>query len=158
MFTITPFHKELDRKSFDCGNQALNQYITTQASQDIKRNLTRCFVASPINQSQTIAGFYTLGAFSVSVETMPEQYSNKLPRYPVPCALLGRLAIDQNYQRQGLGKALLADAIKKLQKASEIMAVYALIVEAKDVHAVRFYRQFGLVNFQGEPKKLFMVL
>jgi len=136
---------------FDCGEKALDEYLQRYASQDIKRGVARVFVASPAGQPQVVAGFYTLSAASIAAETLPEKWRKKLPRYPVPVALLGRLAVAQRFQGQGLGSILLADACKRVSTASETLAVAAIVVDAKSPRAAAFYQHFGFMELPGQP-------
>ena len=135
---------------FDCGEKALDEYLQRYASQDIKRGVARVFVASPAGQPQAVAGFYTLSAASIAAETLPEKWRKKLPRYPVPVALLGRLAVGQHLHGQGLGSILLADACKRVAAASETLAVAAIVVDAKSPKAAAFYQHFGFIELPGQ--------
>jgi GNAT superfamily N-acetyltransferase len=94
----------------------------------------------------------------VRTNELPQEHQRRLPNYPVPIALLGRLAVDKNHQGQRLGTILLADAIQRVEKASEVMAVYAIVVDALNPSAVAFYRQFGFITFPGQSLKLFLPL
>ncbi|WP_028873968.1 GNAT family N-acetyltransferase [Tepidiphilus margaritifer] len=136
---------------FACGEKALDDYLQRYASQDIKRGVARVFVASPAEQPQVVAGFYTLSAASIAAETLPEKWRKKLPRYPVPVALLGRLAVARQFQGQGLGSILLADACKRVAAASKTLAVAALVVDAKSPKAAAFYQHFGFIELPGQP-------
>lgn len=145
------FDVDADTAGFDCGEKALDEYLQRYASQDIKRGVARVFMASPAGQPQVIAGFYTLSAASIAAETLPETLRKKLPRYPVPVALLGRLAVSRQAQGQGLGSILLADACKRVAAASEILAVAAIIVDAKSSPAAAFYQHLGFIELPGQP-------
>ena len=136
---------------FDCGEKALDEYLQRYASQDIKRGVARVFMASPAEQPQLVAGFYTLSAASIAAEMLPERLRKKLPRYPVPVALLGRLAVDQQFHGQGLGSILLVDACKRVAAASETLAVAAIVVDAKSAKAAAFYQHFGFIELPGQP-------
>lgn len=136
---------------FACGEAALDEYLKRYAAQDIKRGVARVFVASPIDALQIVAGFYTLSAASIAAEMLPEQWRKKLPRYPVPVALLGRLAVNLASQGQGLGSILLADACKRVAAASETLAVAAIVVDAKSPKAAAFYKHFGFIELPGQP-------
>jgi GNAT superfamily N-acetyltransferase len=136
---------------FDCGERALDEYLQRYATQDIKRGVARVFVASPAEQTQMVAGFYTLSAASIAAETLPEKWRKKLPRYPVPVALLGRLAVSQQFQGRGLGSVLLADACKRIVAASQTLAVAAIVVDAKSPKAAAFYQHFGFLMLPGQP-------
>ncbi|WAR43253.1 GNAT family N-acetyltransferase [Methylomonas rapida] len=146
------------RKVFDCGDTDLNIYLRQYARQNVKHRINKVFVATDINSPQTILGYYTLSAGSVRTNELPQEHQRRLPNYPVPIALLGRLAVDKNHQGQRLGTILLADAIQRVEKASEVMAVYAIMVDALNPSAVAFYRQFGFITFPGQSLKLFLPL
>lgn len=145
-----------DTGDFRCGEQALDDYLHRYASQDIRRGLARVFVASPPGQAQRVAGFYTLSAASISVDSLPDKWRKKLPRYPVPVAILGRLAVSRDAQGQGLGSILLADACKRVAAASETLAVVALVVDAKSERAAAFYQHFGFIELPGQPGRWFL--
>lgn len=151
MYSISPLGPEADRAAFACGESALDDYLQRHASQDVKRGVARVFVACPVGQPQQIAGFYTLSAASVAAQTLPEAWRKKLPRYPVPVALLGRLAVSQQAQGTGLGGILLADACKRVAAASQTLAVAAIVVDAKNERAAAFYRHFGFTELPGQP-------
>jgi GNAT superfamily N-acetyltransferase len=102
----------------------------------------------------TIAGYYTLSSTSVQLGELPEQTVRKLPRYPlVPATLVGRLAVDRRQQGKGYGRFLLADALYRAAR-SEI-ASFAVIVNAKDDNARRFYERESFLPFPDQPMKLF---
>jgi GNAT superfamily N-acetyltransferase len=129
------------REAFDCGTEALNRYLKTQATQDSRRGLSHCYVAVDI-ESGRLAGFYTLVAAGIAMTDLPEALSKRLPRYPsVPVALIGRLAVDRGFQGQKLGAALLADAVLRALRAE--IAVFAIAVDAKDDGAEAFYLHHG---------------
>ena len=150
-YNIRPLDHNTDTAGFNCGETALDEYLQRYASQDIKRGVARVFVASPVGHLQLAAGFYTLSAASIAAETLPEKLRKKLPRYPVPVALLGRLAVSQQTQGQGLGSILLADACKRVVAASETLAVAAIIIDAKSLQAAAFYQHFGFIELPGQP-------
>ena len=129
------------REQFCSGSEALDRYFQTQASQDIKRRLAACFEAVG-QDTQAVAGYYTLTATSVALSAFPMEIAKKLPRYPVvPAVLLARLAVIGSYQGQGLGGILLADALNRVSRAE--FGVFALVVDAKDEVAQRFYEHRG---------------
>lgn len=151
-FRIEPLSADQDRSQFSSGSDALDRYFREQASQDIKRRLATCFVALEIS-SQDVAGYYTLTATSAALNALAPEIAKKLPRYPVvPAVLLGRLAVDRNYQGQGLGGVLLADALKRTARAE--LGVFAMVVDAKDEGAQHFYEHFGFTLLPGEMRRL----
>ncbi len=155
-YAILALDETLDASAFDCGEPALDQYIRRYASQDVRRGLTRVFVAMPEQEPHRLAGFFTLSAGSISATTLPETVRRKLPSYPVPVALLGRLAVDKAFQGQGLGSILLADACLKVVQASAVLAVAGLVVDAKSETAAAFYRHFGFIALPGAPGRMLL--
>ncbi|MFZ7240841.1 GNAT family N-acetyltransferase [Avibacterium avium] len=152
---ITAFDKAYLRDQFDCGVPPLNQYLQKQVSQDIKRRIASCFAV--IDENKRILGYYTLASTSIPLVDLPENLKKKLPRYPsVPAVLLGCLAVDKQAKGNGLGKALLGNALKRIILSD--IAAYALIVDAKDQSAVDFYQQFGFLPFSKDIHKLFFPL
>jgi ribosomal protein S18 acetylase RimI-like enzyme len=153
-FVIAPLAAAHDRQTFSCGAEPLDRYLQTQATQDVRRHIANCFVASPV-QSNAVAGYYTLSAASIPMTDLPAEQARKLPRYPVlPAALIGRLAVDRRHQGRQLGAALLFDAVARAIRADA--AVFALVVDAKDEAAARFYRHHGFQEFSGRALRLFL--
>ena len=136
--------KEHDRKAFNCGVEPLDRYFRVQASQDVKRRATACYVAVEM-ATGTVAGYYTLAAAGVPLGELPDELIKKLPRYPsVPVARLGRLAVDQAFRGLKLGGALVWDAVTRSVRSE--VAVAALVVDAKDEDAAAFYRHLGFLS------------
>ena len=152
-----PLGAEHDRSAFTCGEPALDDYLRRRATQDVRRRVARAFVAVD-RVSGMLAGYYTLSAASFSRQQLPEADAKRLPHYPVPAAILGRLAIDQRYQGRGLGELALADAIKRVLYASETVAVHAIVVDAMNDRARTFYERFGFVAFKDAPNRLYLPL
>ena len=117
-----------DRAAFHSGSLPLDRYLKEQVTQDMRRRMAACFVA--LTDEQRVVGFYTLASASLLLNGLPPHMIKKLPRYPtVPAVRLGRLAVDFSFKGQGLGGALLADALDRAVQ-SEI-AAYALLVDAR---------------------------
>ncbi len=154
-YRIRAFDANVEINGFCCGQAALDDYIRRYASQDVKRNIARVFVATPA-ETQTLAGFFTLSAASVNCSDLPPAMARKLPRYPVPVALLGRLAVDQSFQGQGLGSILLADACQKVAYASAVLAMVGMVVDVKDASAAAFYQHFGFSALPGQSERWFL--
>jgi len=135
--------KKHNRKNFDCGVEALNNYLKLYANQHYKKDLTRTYVLS---QDSMIAGFYTI---TMSIA--------KVKNSTISVALIGRLGVDKRFQKRGYGEWLLVDALKKLLSASEIVGFSHIIVDAKD-GAKEFYKKFGFTEFIDEQNKLFITV
>ncbi len=155
---ITTLNSDHQRNLFDCGETSLNQYLQRYARQNTKHRINKVFIATPIDNTTTIMGYYTLSAGSVSVADLPLAFNKGLPNYPVPVALLGRLAVDKHYQGQGLGSILLADAVQRVEQASSVLAVYAIVVDALNINVAKFYQEFGFIAFPDQPLRLFLPL
>jgi ribosomal protein S18 acetylase RimI-like enzyme len=105
-----------------------------------------------------VAGFYSLSSFTLTIEVLPQEIARKLPRYDaIPAALIGRLARDERVRGQGIGELLLADAVRRILSASQSLAVFAIIADAKDDRAARFYENFGFRRFPLRPNRLFLL-
>ncbi|MDE3075933.1 MAG: GNAT family N-acetyltransferase [Chloroflexota bacterium] len=156
-FAVEPLGQRHNRAAFSCGNEALDRYVKEQAGQDVRRRVARVFVAVG-DDPTTIAGYYTLAATSIARESLPEPAARRLPRYPVPAAILGRLAVDVRFQHQGLGEHLVIDALARVLQASETVAVHAVVVDAKSPELKAFYERLGFRGFPGNPLRLFLPL
>jgi ribosomal protein S18 acetylase RimI-like enzyme len=142
-----------DRRNFTCGVAALDRYFREQVSQDIRRRVTNCFVA--IDTAGAVAGYYTFAAASLPTTELTGDEVKRLPRYPLlPAALIGRLAVAAPDRGQGLGAALIVDAVVRTMRAEP--AIFALIVDAKDEAAVAFYTHLGFRAFTSRPMSLFL--
>ena len=154
-FQLAPLDAAHDRTTFNSGSKPLDRYLQEQVTQDVRRRVAACFVA--LADGQRIVGYYTLASASLLLADLPASTGKKLPRYPtVPAVRMGRLAVDQTLKGQGLGGALLADALDRTAR-SEI-AAYALMVDAKDEAAAAFYRHHGFIALSDLPLTLFLPL
>ena len=154
---IEPLGRRHNRAAFSCGLPELDRYLTRQAGQDVRRRIARVFVCTAA-ETDAVLGFYTLSALSIDLASLPDELSRKLPRHPVPCALIGRLAVDRSAHGCGLGRMLLADAVKRTVAAGETVAMHALIVDAANDDAKRFYERFGFAPLTEDPMRLFLSL
>ena len=154
-FQLAPLDAVHDRTTFNSDSPALNRYLREQVTQDVRRRVAACFVA--LAEGQRIAGYHTLASASLLLVDLEASIRKKLPRYPtVPAVRMGRLAVDQVFKGQGLGGALLADALDRAAR-SEI-AAFALMVDAKDKAAAAFYRHHGIIVLPDSPLSLFLPL
>ena len=135
--------------------RASDNYIRRQASQDARRRVARVFVAAGEPSGQ-IAGCYTLGAASFQKDDLPTRLAKRLPHYPVPAAVIGRLAVDLRDQGRGFGETLLLDAIHRVVRAGDTIGVYAVVVDALHDRAGAFYERYGFAPFPSEPLRLFL--
>lgn len=136
----------IERSSFSCSNESLEAYFHKYVSQDVKKELTKCFVLINNKQSKII-GYYTLSALSVSIRDMPQERIKGIPYPNIPAVLIGMLAVDTDFQNQGYGKFLVTDAIYKVKNNPTIGAAL-LVVEAINDEAVSFYKKLGFIEFK----------
>lgn len=158
IFRVEPLSRKCDRTRFSCGVAVLDRYLTRQAGQDQAKNAAAVFLLVE-SDGDRIAGYYTLSAFAVPLDDLPENTRKNLPRYrAVPVAFLGRLAIDEAYQGRGLGGVLIADALEQVRTVQRYLATWAIVVDAIDENAARFYERFGFVRFPRTTNRLFLPL
>ena len=147
-----------DRQGFDCGVPALDEYILRFAEQHRRRGISSVYVLTDTAQPERILGYYTLSAAEVDGQRLSEAERKKLPRYPVPCFRMGRLACRSDQQGRGLGKLLLGCAVDRCLKARQQIAAYALVVDAKDDAAKAFYARFGFKTLLDAHLTLYLPL
>lgn len=140
------------RKDFSCGKQLLDTYLHSQASQDMKRKLSACFVC--LDAHGFVTGYYTLSNDSIAQQLLPPEIKKKMPPsyHHLPATLLGRLAVDKNHRGKGLGELLLIDALKRAHAASEYIGSMAVIVDPLDDDAHRFYEKYGFIQLPDSGK------
>jgi GNAT superfamily N-acetyltransferase len=153
--SFEPLDRGHARKAFSCGQPDLDDWFHRRAGQDQRRNVSRVFVAT--DKSLGIVGFYSLSALHIDIGELPDWIAKRLPRYDaVPAALIGRLARDVRVRGQGVGDLLLADAIRRLIRSSDEIAIFAVIADAKDKNAEAFYRTHGFASFPSRPMRLYL--
>ena len=149
---VEPLGPQHQRAGFQCGSEALDRYVRTQAGQDARRNLAAPFVL--VLPDGAIGGYYTLSTTSLILAGLPGHIVRRLPRYPlIPAALQGRLAVDRRYQGRGHGRFLLADALLRIIRNG--IALFAVVVDARDDAARRFYERESFLPLPDRPMKLF---
>ncbi len=137
--------------AFDCGVEALTRYLQKHALQAQQGEGARTYVSLC---ETVIAGYYTLAYGSVEPQRAPLRVGKGLARHPVPVMLLARLAVDRRFQGRGLGAELLRDALLRALAAADIAGLRAIVVDAKDEDAKRFYERYGFEPFPGDPLRL----
>lgn len=153
-FIVEPLGKQHDRAAFACGNARIDTYFRETVSQDVKRNYATCLVARD-RATDRVAGFYTLSSSTVPLTEVPEPLARKLPRYPsVPAVLIGWLARHRDHAGQGLGEALLFDAVRTVAMAP--IGAHAVFADAIDDRAAAFYAAFGFQPLGTRPRTLYL--
>ncbi|MFL1801216.1 GNAT family N-acetyltransferase [Plesiomonas shigelloides] len=156
METVLLDKSKHERHHFDCGVDALNNYLKVMASQQAKRDNSRTFVLEDNNDPRIIVGFYTLTMTPIDLKALPPQLQKK-HQSSTSGGLIARLAIDKRYKGKGIGEWLLIDALKKLLQASNTVAFPVIIVDAKD-GAENFYTKYGFTPFTEADNKLFITI
>jgi GNAT superfamily N-acetyltransferase len=152
---IEKLGRQLDRAGFACGNALLDDWLKLRASQFEKKDLARTYVAVRPGEV-AVLGYYALATHRVRYEALPPDQAKGLPRIDVPVILLGRLAVDQQVQGQGLGSFLLIDALRRAQHISEEVGIRAVEVDAIDEAAGQYYLHFGFVSLVDDQNHLFL--
>ncbi len=137
-----------DRTAFDCGHPFLNAYLAQFARQNDRKGFARAYVLVPELAGNPVLGYYTLISGAVAFENIPPGLRQGLPKYPIPVARIGELAIDRRRRGHGFGSDLLLDAIRRIARAAEQVAVWAIVVDPIDQPAASFYLHHG---FQALP-------
>jgi GNAT superfamily N-acetyltransferase len=153
-----PIAKGHDRKRFDCGVAALNEYLLKYARQNHESGGAKTFVAVADGEPGRILGYYTISPGSIEFARTPEVVTRKLGRYEVPVFRLGRLAVDRSYQKQGLGGQLLFAAAERALSVAAVVGGVALAIDAKDDSAAEWYEGFGAMRLLDAPLKLILPL
>ena len=153
---ILPYKRKYDRTNFDCGKGSLNNYIQRNATKDVKNGACTCFVI--VNEQNIVIAYYTLSAESIPLEDAPISIQKKIKYHYIPVILLGRLAVDSRESGKGLGKLLLANALKKsLDVAKNHIGAVAIIVDPIDESAEQFYMKYGFIKLP-DSGRMFMTM
>lgn len=141
------------KKEFSCGKDMLDNYLHRQANQDIKRKLSACFVLND-KETDLLKGYYTLANNSIAQDLIPAEFQKKLPNSykSIPTTLLGRLAIDNRFQKKGVGKLLLIDALRRSYDISKSIGSFAVVVDPIDIDAENFYDKYGFIKLPDSGK------
>ncbi len=152
---IEKLSAEHDVKSFNCGKPTLNKFLTDYALQNQRSDSSTTYVAI---LHGTVIGYYSITVASVAHKDAPSRIVRGLPKYPIPVALLARLAVDKDKQGKGIGKGLLKDCLKRINAAADILGIRALLVHAKDDEAREWYEQFDFESSPTDQLHLFLML
>ena len=147
-----------DRKAFTSGVVELDQYLQRLAVQQSKKGIAVVRVLVDTDQPKIILGYYSLSAAQIDAVQMDEATQKKLPRYPVPCFRLGRLAVNSEHRGRGLGRLLIGCALERCLAAKKQVAACALVVDAKGECAESFYQHYGFTPCRDNPMTLYLSL
>ncbi len=155
-FFIEQLNKSHDKSLFDCGEPSLDNYLQRYASQNVKNDSARVYVAVRPENAR-VCGYFTLSASCVEVTNFPQRESRGWPR-DVPTIHLGRIAVDREFQGQGLGEVLMGAAIETSLEVAEKIGVASLELWALNEDLLRFYSRFSFYALQDDPKHLVVSL
>lgn len=153
-----PIGKKHDREAFDCGDDALNEFLRRYARQSHERGGAKTFLAIPDFDDKTILGFYSLSPASVDYARTPEIIRRGLARYDVPGFRLARLAVDRRQQGAGLGGELLLAAGRRCLLAAAEVGGVVLVIDAKNERVARWYSSCGAIALLDSPLTLLLPL
>ena len=154
--TLVPISKQFAKVPFDCGTPELNQYLRHYAFKNDQLSIGKTFLA--ITETQDVAGYLTISTAQITTDSLPEELRAKLPRYPVPAFRIGKLAVDHRFQGLGVGSWLLTQAFQKAVEIAQNVGLFAILVDAIDEKAKRFYLKYGFIPFIEQPLTLFLPL
>jgi GNAT superfamily N-acetyltransferase len=139
---------------FASGEVSLDDWLKKRALKNQGSGASRCFV---VCHGKIVIGYYSLSAGGIHHEAAPKTMRRNMPD-PLPVLLLGRLAIDRRYHNQGLGRALLRDAMLRAVHVASDAGVFAMMVHALSESAKQFYLSRGFVESPLQPMMLMMTL
>jgi GNAT superfamily N-acetyltransferase len=142
-------------ESFDCGKEPLNRFLVRYALQSQQAGASQTYVGLVGDE---LVGYYTLAFGAVEHAAAPERIGKGIARHPVPLMVLARLAVSNNWQGQGVGSAMLKDAVLRTLQAAEIAGLRVLAVHAKDDEARAFYERYGFIPSSTDPYHLLVLL
>ena len=141
--------------SFKCGKALLDDFLKRFALTNQNADSARTYVAC---QGTTVIAYYSLAVGAVERADAPRRVGKGLAGHPIPVMILARLAVDRTKQGQGLGKALLKDALLKTAAAADIAGIRALLVHAKDDEARAWYEAWEFEPSPMDPRHLFLLM
>ncbi len=139
---------------FECGEPLLDEWLKKRALKNHASGASRCFV---ICHGADVFGYYSLSAGAIRHESVTKAMRRNMPD-PLPVLVLSRLAIDRRYHNQGLGRALLRDAMIRAVKVSGDAGIFALMVHALSEQARRFYLSRGFAESPLQSMTFIMTL
>lgn len=142
-------------KKFDCEVEALNEFLSRYALKNDELGIGKTFVA--LNENNQIAGYFTLATAQVAYQEIPDDFKEKLPKYPIPALRIARLAVNKDLKGKGIGKWLLAQAFIKAMHVADVTGLYFIIVDAKET-SKSFYEHYGFHKFFDEDLSYFILV
>lgn len=148
-------HRRHQLGDFDSGVPALDTWLHNYAGQSGRADMAVTYVA---HVDDRVIGYFAITASEVAQDDAPAELTRRVARYPIPVIRLARLAVDLGHRGTGLGAALLREALVRSAQAADIIGARAVVVDAKDDEAARFYEHFEFEPFPGDARKLFLMM
>lgn len=140
--------------AFNCGVFSLDNWLKQRARSNERSRASRAYV---LCDGDRVIGYYALASGSLANKIAPGKIKGNMPD-PIPVMVLGRLAIDQEYQGNKLGDALLREAILRVLQAADIVGIKAVLAHAISADAKKFYIDRGFIVSPFEPVTLVLPL
>lgn len=162
LYVTTPVEPADAASGFSCGKHPLDDYLKRHAVTNDRAGISRAYVLrrreGDMAELPAVLGFYTLSMAVIESVSIAEVLAMKLPKYPMPVALIGRLAVDQRAHGRRLGETLLLDALHRVVDAAGLVGCTGIIVDAKDDGAEQFYAKYDFVTVSAEtwPHRMFL--
>ncbi len=150
-----PLNADHDVSRFSCGKPALDHWLGTRALSNARKGFTAVIV---VHEAGRVAGYYGLAPTAVVASALPRAIRTGQPPDPLPCLLLGQLAIDRDWAGQGVGRGLFKHALQRCVAAADLVGGRALLVNAIDAEAAAFWRRRGFLPSQDDPLTLFRAI
>lgn len=149
---IVPLTSQYDRRSFDCGQPPLNEFLQKQARKHAERRVSKTFVLVEEETSTEILGYHTTLVSHLTYDLLPRTLTKGF----IPALFLARLAVHHNRQKQGLGDVLMVDVLRRALIISEQTGLYAVVLDAMNEGAKRFYLRYGFKALLDDPLHLYL--
>lgn len=153
-YQLEKLERSHSRRTFDCGNETVNDWLQTKALQNQEKHLSTTKVLRLLEHK--IAGFYTLALGQVDLSELPADIARKLPRRALPVAIIAWLGVSVHLRSQGLGRRLFSQALLECYEAGKTFAFIAILIDCLDANAKAFYQQWEFEELPGYPFRLFL--
>jgi GNAT superfamily N-acetyltransferase len=153
-FRLEPLRRSHPRKRFRSGEGQVDGWLSSKALQNQDKHLSATKVL--LDDTDAIAGYYTLATGQVDFSDLPGEAAKGLPRRLLPVAVLAWLGVSAGHQGRGLGRLLLAQALRDCYEAGKTFAFVAVILDCISDAAKAFYQQWDFQELPGRPYRLFL--
>jgi GNAT superfamily N-acetyltransferase len=154
-YSISKLNNTFNIRAFFCGETQIDDYIKKYALINQYNNIGQTWILHDKNKSEII-GYYTISNSQILISSFPQEYTKNLPKYPVPCILIGKLGVDRKCQGQGFGEYLLYDSLKRIKDISINVGCNAAIIDAINDKVADYYSKNGFIRFKEKPNSLYL--